>query len=226
MENFKVTLLRYPSTEDWARCKALAMNTVLGKNAEDYLDSEIPFEWKRKIIKARHSPIRTLMYTIKLENIPSWVATHYVRHKHAEPYCASQRNDRQANYDRNAARQDAPVNLILDMNVEEFVTVMQKRLCTKASPETREVAVAMLAEVIRVTPEVSSMCRPPCELYGKCFEMKPCENVKKANRIACSGFFTDQKVEEAIAEIRFEYPTIEKMKEILIKYSAQAREVL
>jgi len=224
MDAFTVSLLRYPTEEDWKRCKVLAMNTVLGKNAEDYLTKDVPTTWRYKILKAKHSPIRTLMYTIKLEGIPSWVAGHYVRHKHAEPYCASQRNDRQDAYDRNAARQDSPVNLILECNAEELCAIMTKRLCSKASQETRQVAEEIKKQVIAVTPEIADFLRPPCGLYGKCFEMTSCRRVGAENRLACEKVFTDKVVEEAIAEIIFEYPTVEKMKEILIKYGAIARE--
>lgn len=61
-ENIQVEILRNPTKADWARCKELALNTM-GKK---YAGKEVTDEWKRQILKAQHSPIRTLMFTIRL----------------------------------------------------------------------------------------------------------------------------------------------------------------
>ena len=55
-----VEILRFPTDTDWLRCKKLALGTV-GKN------TDIPptDEWKKKILKSEHSPIRTLMFITK-----------------------------------------------------------------------------------------------------------------------------------------------------------------
>ena len=62
-----VEILRYPTDEDWQRCKMLALNTI-GKR---YAGSEVTDEWKRKILRSEHSPIRTLMFTIRMTTKPS-----------------------------------------------------------------------------------------------------------------------------------------------------------
>ena len=49
----QVEILRYPSDADWLRCKKLALGTV-GKDS-DTLPTD---EWKEKILKSEHSPIR------------------------------------------------------------------------------------------------------------------------------------------------------------------------
>ena len=99
-DEIKVEILRHPTDEDWERCKMLAMNTI-GKR----WSGEVTDEWKNKILKAEHSPIRTLMFTVRME-LPYWVSTHFVRHKYGvEHYVSSQRNDRQDKYDRREAPQ-------------------------------------------------------------------------------------------------------------------------
>ena len=75
-ENIQVEILRNPTKADWARCKELALNTM-GKK---YAGKEVTDEWKRQILKAQHSPIRTLMFTIRL-TIPYFASVHLVRHK-------------------------------------------------------------------------------------------------------------------------------------------------
>ena len=94
IHHMEVEILRHPEQEDWERCKMLALNTI-GKK---YAGTEITDAWKHAILKAEHSPIRTLMFTIRL-TIPYFVSVHLVRHKIGiEHYVQSQRNDRQTNY--------------------------------------------------------------------------------------------------------------------------------
>ena len=133
-------------------------------------------EWKKKILRARHSPIRELRFAFELK-IPYWVSVHLCRHVHAQPYVRSQRNDRQDEYDRNAARQDEPVTMIWTMNAEELMTIANKRLCKQASKETREVMEMIKWIVEHKCPEFKDLLVPACQYNGKCHEMFPCGGV-------------------------------------------------
>lgn len=165
----KIEILRYPMNQDWFRCKELAMNTI-GKKAISLPSSE----WKRKILLAEHSPIRTLMFTIRME-VPYYVSVHFSRHKYGvEHYVTSQRNDRQSEYDRNAARQDAPVVHIMDINAQALMTMARRRLCGNADPATREVMRKIVAEVTELCPEFGEALAPMCEYRGQCPEFVPC----------------------------------------------------
>ena len=164
-----VTLLKYPTDEDWAFAKQCALVTI-GKEMKTAPD----MEWKHSILRARHSPIRTLQFAFYLEDVPYWVSTHLARHVHAQPFIRSQRNDRQDEYDRNAARQDAPVDMIWYMNAEELITIAEKRLCNLAADETREVVYLMCELVEDQCPEFDDLFGPPCQ-EGGCKEMHPCK---------------------------------------------------
>lgn len=159
--NTKITLLKYPTAEDWAFAKQCAFVTI-GKQMVAGPD----LEWKRKIMRARHSPIRTLQFAFYLENVPYWVSTHLARHVHAQPFIRSQRNDRQDEYDRNAARQDAPVDMIWCMNAEELMAIAEKRLCNLAAPETQKVVNDMCEIVQRKFPEFLGVLEPHCWRFG------------------------------------------------------------
>lgn len=164
-----VELMRWPSDDDWVEVKRRAMVTV-GKTQFKPPD----FEWKRKILGARHSPIRFLQFSFYLE-IPYWQSVHICRHVHAQPYVKSQRNDRQNEYDRNKAPQDAIVNMILDCNSEELMVISNKRLCNCAQPETRAVIQRMCNLVVGRCPEFDGLLVPMCEYHGGvCHEMKSC----------------------------------------------------
>ena len=165
-----VTLIEYPRENDWLAAKKRALVTV-GLEAKS-LPTE---EWKKSILEARHSPIRRLRFAFFIEDIPSWVSVHLCRHIHAQPYVRSQRNDRQSEYDRNSAPQNAPVTMIWDMNAEELMTIANKRLCAKASAETQAVVWRMCQQVISACPEFEGLLVPMCQYHGNvCHEMQPC----------------------------------------------------
>lgn len=167
--NTKVTLLKYPAAEDWRFAKQCALVTV-GKNAKTDPD----MAWKHAILRARHSPIRTLQFAFYLENVPYWVSTHLARHVHAQPFIRTQRNDRQNKYDRNKAPQDAPVNMIWYMNAEELMTIAEKRLCHAAALQTRAVVRMMCALAVDKCPEFGGLLAAPCKKTGICNELAKC----------------------------------------------------
>lgn len=168
--NIKVEIIRHPQKEDWERCKMLALNTM-GKK---YAGTEITEEWKSKILKAKHSPIRTLVFTIKME-IPSYVSVHFVRHKiGVEHYVQSQRNDRQSLYDRELAPQNTMVSHIMEVNAEQLMFMANRRLCGMADVTTRYVMQLICREVERQNPEFIDHLIPMCEYLHNCPEFKSC----------------------------------------------------
>ena len=162
----EIELIKAPSAEDWMLVRRAALKTI-GKKPI----TEPGMKWKRDILVARHSPIRLLEFVFDIRDIPYWVSNHLVRHVHATPFVRSQRNDRQGKYDRNAARQDAPVDMMWAMNAEELCVIANKRLCLMAAKETREVVQTMCDLVVDRCPEFKEVLVPMCEYYGICHEM-------------------------------------------------------
>lgn len=166
----KVEMLEHPTGDDWMEVKRRALVTI-GKSPV----SEPTEAWKKSILEARHSPIRRLNFSFYLE-IPYWVSVHLVRHHiGVQPYVRSQRNDRQDEYDRNKAPQDATVSMIWDLNAEALITIANKRLCNQASNETHEVVRRMCDLVLLTNPEFKNELVPMCVREGKCHEMYPCK---------------------------------------------------
>lgn len=168
--DFKVEVLKHPTEDDWVLCKKCTLVTV-GKDS-DKVPTE---EWKKKLLRARHSPIRTLEFIFRLTGIQSWVATHLARHVHATPFIKTQRNDRQDAYNRNEAPQSTPIDMCWLINAEELMVVANKRLCGQASPETRLVVRAICDAVIKTNPEFAEFLVPMCYWKnGKCDEFNCC----------------------------------------------------
>ena len=157
----KVEILKHPTEDDWKLCKVCTLVTVSKKSVT--LPSN---EWKVKLLKSNHSPIRTLEFCFRLSDIPYWVSVHLVRHVHAIPFVSTQRDDRQTKYKRGEARQDAPVTMCWYMNAEELITIAHKRLCHKASKETRELIQMICNKVVAVNPEFKELLVPNCVYRG------------------------------------------------------------
>jgi hypothetical protein len=166
----KVEVLKHPTEEDWLLCRKCTLVTVSKDSDKPPTD-----EWKVKLLKANHSPIRTLQFCFRLSDIPSWVSVHLVRHIHATPFVSTQRNDRQSNYDRRKAPQDSPVTMCWYMNAEELITISHKRLCMQASKETRELVQMICDEVVKLNPEFKELLVPNCAYRGGlCDELNCC----------------------------------------------------
>ena len=165
-----IELIKIPTQDDWRLCRMAALNTIWKSGGDE--PSE---DWKRKILKAGHSPIRVLTFYIRMKDIPYCDAMHLTRHVHAVPFVSSQRNDRQDRYDRRKAPQDAPVNMDWFVNAEELITVAHKRLCRQASAETRAIVAEICRQVLAVCPEFDGLLVPLCVYRnGLCTEFKPC----------------------------------------------------
>lgn len=171
----KVRVIRHPERQDWERCKDLALHTM-GKK---WTGSEVTEDWKVKMLKCKHSPIRTLMFTIEME-IPYYVSNHFVRHKFGvEHYVQSQRNDRQSNYDRDLAPQSAMVLHTMDINAEALINMSHRRLCGMADVTTRYVMNKICREVLKVNPEFEHELKPMCEFLHECPEFTSCGRYDK-----------------------------------------------
>jgi thymidylate synthase ThyX len=169
----KVEMIKYPTQDDWNFTYNCTLNTIGKKIIREPTD-----DWKVKLLESEHSPIETLWFAFKME-IPYWVSVHYVRHKIGiSHFVQSQRNDRQEKYDRNIAPQGELVSHIMYVNARELVQMAHKRLCQKASKETREVMQKIVELVIETNPEFKSVLVPLCQYRnGKCTEFLPCNKM-------------------------------------------------
>jgi hypothetical protein len=139
--------------------------------------SKSPTEgWWRKILFARHSPIRTVEFDIILRGVPEWIHTHLVRHHVGiEKFVRTQRPDRT---DDDRKRSEIPQgeckDMLLSINAESLMLISQKRLCKQASPETRYIWSRVVDEVAKIDPILANLCVPECVYRGVCPEMKCC----------------------------------------------------
>lgn len=158
----------------WQRALDAARMTIgkkpLGKEPSD--------EWKDKILRAEHSPIRLVEYDIILKDIPSFVATHLVRHHEGcEKFVCTNREDRR-NVKPEEINRLTPVTMLMSCNAQALINISRKRLCACASKETREVWQKVKDAIAEIDPIMAKhMVRECVYRQGMCPEMYSCKDI-------------------------------------------------
>ena len=157
---------------------------------KEKLDSEPSDNFKRKILRAEHSPIRSLIFCFEITNVKSWVVTHLVRHHVGiEKWVRTQRTDR-THINRDELPQGAEIEMEIEANAQALINMSRKRLCSQASVETREVMNAIKKEVEKKDPIVAEVMVKECIYRGYCPEMWSC------------GYDKTEKFKEEVAAYR------------------------
>lgn len=163
----KVTAEMKP--QSWAYALDCARVTVW----KNRLDKDTPSDvFKVQLIASEHSPLREVVFVIDIEDIPSWVTVHIVRHfLGVEKYVSTQRTDRkQANVPRGELPQGALVNMRLTINAQALINISQSRLCHCASLETVRVWNAVKREISKIDEHIGASMVPKCIYRGFCPE--------------------------------------------------------
>lgn len=159
---------------DWELVKNCCRSTV----KKQFTEGEPSESFKQQLLIAEHSPIRELRIVWLWKAVKYWVSTEWSRHKF-EKFITSQRNDRQKDYDRNKAPQDAHVDLIGSANIQQMIDAWRKRLCFTATKEARGLAVNLKQWLFKKYPIESSVLVPHCVYRGGCSEMLNCGHYKR-----------------------------------------------
>lgn len=139
------------------------------------VDHEPSDEFKQKMIKAEHSPLRCLQFTIDFYDIPYYASVHLCRHVHAQPFVSTSRPD--INWQmkpRDEQKKSDPVNMRLLVNAQEIINISRVRLCSKAEGTTRMLWMKAIRELVKIEPFLANACVPNCLYRGFCPEIKPC----------------------------------------------------
>lgn len=139
------------------------------------VDHEPSDEFKQKMIKAEHSPLRCLQFTIDFYDIPYYTSVHLCRHVHAQPFVSTSRPDINGQMKpRDEQKKSDPVNMRLLVNAQEIINISRVRLCNKAEKVTQMLWIEVLRELSKIEPFLANACVPNCLYRGFCTEIKPC----------------------------------------------------
>jgi hypothetical protein len=121
-----------------------------------------------RMLRAEHSPIRTIVYWIELWDIPSYVSTHLVRHNVGVTHFVKSNRDKEG-VDRNT-----PVNHAMLINAQALINMARQRLCNKADNKTMAVMYQIRAKIALEHLELASYMVPDCVYRGHCVQPNPC----------------------------------------------------
>lgn len=153
---------------DWKDIKNKCRTTVNKKHTEN----EPNTDFKLKLLISEHSPSRLLKVNWMWDNIKSWCATHWSRHKW-ECFIGTRRTDR-TGVNRDKLYQDELVVFEGEANSQNLIDSWRKRLCFQADPETREYAEDFKISVKQFEPELSYVLVPNCVYRCGCPEFEQC----------------------------------------------------
>lgn len=130
--------------------------------------------FKKAILLAGHSPIRLIHISWQWENMKSWIATHFSRHKW-ECFITTQRDDR-TRIPRGDLSQSVPVLFQGEANVQALIDTARKRLCRRAHSETRTYMLSLKHTLMNQfdTKEIGWSLVPECVYRGGCPEIGKC----------------------------------------------------
>lgn len=151
---------------DWLEIKNACRQTVnMGESKKEPTE-----EWKKKLLIARHSPLRLGNVLIELRDIPYFVHTHLVRHNvGVVPFVGTSREDR-TGVKRDERKQTDLVTMQMWLNVEALLNISEKRLCSCADIETIKVWREVIKKISEYDKAISWACVPSCVRTGGCIE--------------------------------------------------------
>ena len=194
-------------SDDWVRVKNHCRTT----DNKDFTEKEPNEEWKKKLLISEHSPIRLIEIDWSWEDIYSWVATHWSRHKF-EKFISTQRDDRKKHdIPRGKMSQDTPVKFDGYANMQSLIDSFRKRLCIGCvSPETRELAEDFKLALHETKPELAYVLVPNCVYRCGCPEFKCCGYINELFSYA-STWYDDAKMMTVMTDIATRYDLYNEM---------------
>ena len=151
------------------------LNAARFTQRKELLDKEPSDDFKRKIVRAEHSPLRCLMFNIDFYDIPYYISVHLCRHVHSQPFVSSSRPDvNKENSPRSEQKKTDPVNMRLFLNAQEIINISRVRLCNKAEFETRMIWKEVIQELKKQEPILAAACVPNCIYRNICPEINGC----------------------------------------------------
>jgi len=132
-----------------------------------------------KMYRSEHSPIRTQLFWIEMEDIPSFVSTHFVRHKiGVEHFVLSKRDDRGGEGDEKVNR-NTLINHAMLINAQALINMARKRLCNLSHKKTQKVMNEIRKKIKEVDQDMSDYMVRECDYRnGYCPEIKSCRALK------------------------------------------------
>lgn len=146
-----------------------AINSTMSEG----FDAKAPLD---EIYRWEHSPSRSQLFWIEIDGLQTFVSVHFVRHAAVgqQHYVRSMRADR-GGKGQPVADRNTPVFHTMLLNAQHLIDMSRKRLCYKASVETRELMEQIKEAIKKIDPDLAKYMVKNCEYRnGICSEPKSC----------------------------------------------------
>ena len=129
----------------------------------------------RRYLLSEHSILHSVILTVKVYDFDQFSSVHIARHKHADHYVTSGRDD----WTGKARSIDDKKNHWIDINCQALIDMSRKRLCNRASEKTLRFMYKLKFELSNSTDvfmqELGRIMQPNCDYRGgHCYEGKFC----------------------------------------------------
>lgn len=184
MSKIKITVVKL--TDVSLAQRACSFTMQLRKESKITLD---------KLYRCEHSPMKTQLFWIEFENIPSYVSVHFVRHTtdgRIESYVGSNREDI-TGADPLTINRLTPVSHAVLVNANCLVRMARQRLCKKADVRSQYVMNLIRNEVQKIDVALAKYMVPNCVYRNKCVELRSCGS--------CIQIMEDEREHERLCEI-------------------------
>ena len=145
-------------------------------------------EWWIKQIIANHSTLRCIKFRL-MDTCPKSVVMQLIRATkgHPQPEVQSSRPDWNKGKERSSDPYEDKL-FMQDHTAESFIEMAKQRLCTRTEKRTREAMQEMVASLKEsenpFLKAIGFCCKPQCEWYGGCTEIKCCgKHSKLSDRV-------------------------------------------
>ena len=173
----------------WKRALNAARRTV----GKEPLDKEPSDRFKYYSLMSEHSHIKLVEWLISFKSLKQWVGVHLLRHPFMLPFIHTQRGDRrELRCNRDDLPQGEPNDQDFVVNAQTLINVSRKRLCSKASAETRQAWQAVKDKIAEQDPVMAHFMVPNCIYRGFCPESPD----------KCCGYTNTEKFRKELEEYR------------------------
>lgn len=130
-----------------------------------------------KAYQQEHSIIRSQMFFIKMEDIPTKASVHFVRHAAVGQLHVVSTNREDLNKDAQDEQINrlTPVRHVMLLNAGHLIDMAKLRMCFKSEQTTRALMMEIKNQVSLVDPSLAALMVPKCYYRnGICTEPKSC----------------------------------------------------
>ena len=154
-----------------------AVNSARTTVRKKYITKDPSYEFKKKLVIAEHSPLRTIIYRLYDDTCDRRVALHLIRHINGTiPFLGTTRDDIVGENNKNG------ITFTFYFNFQSLINMSKERLCFRAASYTRNYMLEIIEHIKELDGDLlTNVLVPKCIYRGFCPESNCCGFVNTDN---------------------------------------------